>query len=287
VTRYGGNVCGANDFSIGDVELYDHCLNNVTEYGAFVGCYNFGIHARAHIGVGGTRLAFSNQSQVPFPHCFSWHAGTWTKEVGNVRKWAQLYGCFDCPSIGDCDQGFDDDFVRFECAMCDLSEQVNDENECLFDELNITLSIGAEREDQQMIGDFVDQSTSPNDPIFMFHHVNMDRYLMEWQLRHYDESPYYKYPTNGFQTGVNLDDVISPEAPFTKLLFADDSIGDGPYTIRDIWDGTSIVDAVYTYDTIVELTHNEEYENESGCLSQNSYFILILLFLNTISVVFC
>merc|ERR1712154_401186 len=158
-------------------------------------------------------------------------------------------------------------------------------NECLFDELNITLSIGAEREDQQMIGDFVDQSTSPNDPIFMFHHVNMDRYLMEWQLRHYDDSPYYKYPTSGYQTGLNLDDVVSPEAPFTKLLFAKDSIGDGPYTIRDIWDGTNIVDAVYTYDTVLDLIQKTE-EDESGCPSKNYYYYSMILLLSFLLISF-
>ena len=54
-----------------------------------------------------------------------------------------------------------------------------------------------------------------------------------------------------------------PLVLFTTLLFGVDGIGDGPYTVRDIWDGTSIVDAVYVYDTVLDLIHRSDDEGDS------------------------
>merc|ERR1712129_324688 len=197
---------------------------------------------------------------------------------------AHEYGCFDCPLPGNCVRGFDDEF---DCAMCDLSSRVDDDNVCVYDGVNISLPIPSERELQQVIGDFLDQSTSPNDPIFMFHHVNLDRYLMEWQLNNYEQKvAYYNYPRDGYAEGINLDDVMAPDVPFTSLLFGVDSIGDGPYTVREIWDGTSIVDAVYTYDTVLDLIHRSDDEgdsDESGVVSMylyvNSLFVSVFFLL--------
>lgn len=103
---------------------------------------------------------------------------------------------------------------------------------------------------------------------------------MEWQIRNYEQSPYYNYPTTGYETGINLNDIIAPEAPFTKLLFDDNlDIGDGPYTIKDIWDGTSIINASYTYDTILGLIQKTTTDfkstdiADSSCIYDNKYIV--------------
>ena len=76
-------------------------------------------------------------------------------------------------------------------------------------------------------GDFKDVATSPNDPLFMFHHANMDRSKMHWM--HWNSAiadQYYGFPEEnstavgpkayeGTFYGINLFDVISDGWGFT------------------------------------------------------------------------
>jgi hypothetical protein len=96
-------------------------------------------------------------------------------------------------------------------------------------------------------GDFTDQVSSPNDPIFMFHHANLDRNHMWWVVRQQQQqqqlntsasntsssSPvcqYYGFPVsnasfigvapgataNGSFYGAHLNDIVSSTWGFTK-----------------------------------------------------------------------
>ena len=85
----------------------------------------------------------------------------------------------------------------------------------------------------------------------------MDRYLTEWQLRNYEQGPYYNYPTSGYEVGANLHDVISPEAPFVNIFDEDRFNKSKPLTIKDVYDGTTFLDAPYVYDTILELIQGD------------------------------
>jgi len=67
ITRYGGSVCGGNTASTGDMEIYDFCLNNVTNLVDFVACNDGGVHGFAHTAVGGTRPAFEGQTKYESP----------------------------------------------------------------------------------------------------------------------------------------------------------------------------------------------------------------------------
>ena len=50
------------------------------------------------------------------------------------------------------------------------------------------------------MGDFQDPVTSPNDPIFMLHHANLDRNKMSWMSNNEDSSDYFY----GFSTVGNV-----------------------------------------------------------------------------------
>lgn len=77
-----------------------------------------------------------------------------------------------------------------------------------------------------LLGDFTDSGTSPNDPIFFFHHANTERSRMAWMEAHKDElEVYYGYGGNADLTaghgpaahpGIDLGDVISALFPFTS-----------------------------------------------------------------------
>merc|ERR1712151_136373 len=100
-------------------------------------------------------------------------------------------------------------------------------------------------------GDFADSWASPNDPIFFFHHANVDRHLMTWQQHHHNDAPYYNFPAASLPcTGHGLNDTVAPEIPFFGSLFGLDE-SDKALTNADIIaaDGLAQI-SIYTYDTL-------------------------------------
>ena len=158
VIRFGGNLCG-NGGPIGDMDIYNDCLTSVTDYVEFWDCYNRGVHSFAHTGVGGTIKAYVGQQDSTRPPCFNF-GGAFTIEINNIRKYAYSYGCYDCPQVGDCEYGTDD---PFECGACDVANGT-----CMIQDVTVRVRLSFDL--QQMVGDFIDTATSPNDPLFIFHH---------------------------------------------------------------------------------------------------------------------
>merc|ERR1719242_595198 len=172
--------------------------------------------------------------------------------------------CFQCPEANSCTFNADDPFDNFNCAACNLSDSISNSSICIIDDIEKVIL--SDRLGQHSHGDFLDQSTSPNDPLFMFHHCNLDRYLMEWQLRNDDDAPYYGYPESGYLNLCRLNDTLAPDAPFT-YLFGDEMqeiLGDGPYTARDLWDGTTFRDSPYVYDSVLNLIENGTAREDDG-----------------------
>ena len=74
----------------------------------------------------------------------------------------------------------------------------------------------------------LDPIASANDPIFLFHHANVDRNYEKWLRRHlFREGEWlplsvvhnFDYPTAGLVKGNNLDDILaSHNVPFSDLL---------------------------------------------------------------------
>eukprot|EP01060_Flectonema_neradi_P022386 TRINITY_DN3063_c0_g1_i4.p1 TRINITY_DN3063_c0_g1~~TRINITY_DN3063_c0_g1_i4.p1 ORF type:complete len:623 (+),score=174.20 TRINITY_DN3063_c0_g1_i4:45-1913(+) len=116
-------------------------------------------------------------------------------------------------------------------------------------------------------GDFEDPVTSPNDAIFMFHHANLDRNKMWYQLRTSSRwSAAWDFPAVGgikfgfgmmagqdeMFEGINLNEVVSSNWPFTKgqlglVADSDASAGD-VVTHSDVLCLMSPWNAPYTYD---------------------------------------
>jgi len=171
-------------------------------------------------------------------------------------------GCLDCPEPNSCTYDPDDLFANFDCAACDISNITRCKS--VFDEEGVMMNSFEDRFSQYNFGDFLDKATSPNDPLFMFHHNNVDRYYMEWQLRNYDDAPYYGYPETGYLNILRLNDTLTPDYPFEYLFYGEmaELLGDGPYTARDIWDGTTFVDAVYVFDTVLDMVRPEDLSTD-------------------------
>lgn len=105
------------------------------------------------------------------------------------------------------------------------------------------------------VGDAWDTASSPNDPSFVFHHVNVDRLWMEWQQRWAETGsdtgyPYSGFPATGMCLGHNLGDVISERDPFEGLVLLQNH--------SDALTNAMVLEAtvpnenkLYTYDTLL------------------------------------
>jgi hypothetical protein len=107
---------------------------------------------------------------------------------------------------------------------------------------NYRVTLAAPKE-IQIIGDFVDAACSPNDPIFGFHHSNLDRVFFNWaalfEPKTLEQLKYFMYPVTGYGYGSNLDDDLNPQWPFFDLVPGFKPSGtDGCYTVRDVLEAT-------------------------------------------------
>lgn len=104
------------------------------------------------------------------------------------------------------------------------------------------------------VGDAWDAASSPNDPSFIFDHVNVDRLWMEWQQRWEHSAsagyPYSGFPTTGMCVGHNLGDVISERDPFECTLISTNS--------TEVLTSAMLLEAtfpnnnqLYTYDSLI------------------------------------
>ena len=99
-----------------------------------------------------------------------------------------------------------------------------------------------------LYGDFADAWTSPNDPIFFFHHANVDRHLMTWQRARRDQAPHYGFPAASLPCeGHGLRDVVAPAWPFDGALLN----VTGPLTNADLIAADGLAQGPYTYDSLV------------------------------------
>ena len=98
-------------------------------------------------------------------------------------------------------------------------------------------------------GDFADAATSPNDPVFFFHHANLDRLLTAWQLRHARVDPATDFPFKGHCPGHGRHDVVNSAWPFHSLGLASKSLEDDEAPYKNSLLMQSLGRA-YTYDDL-------------------------------------
>ena len=111
-------------------------------------------------------------------------------------------------------------------------------------------------------GDFEDPVTSPNDPLFMFHHANVDRSMRWWMLKNEAKrSTFYGFPAANAEGirensgksyyGQNLLDVMSSTWGFTVADLGFSSASTGFQTNADLLCHNGPSTSAYTYDTEV------------------------------------
>jgi len=203
-----------------DAHIWKLCAQ-APDYLAWYACIDPTVHTWAHSFLGGVWHTERNVSRV---ECFL------TNAIGIPAAWGQ--GCLPCSS--NCT----DPRAAQQACRCERSDKLS----CLPDKLLAKQA--------PTYGDFADSWTSPNDPIFFFHHANVDRNLMEWQLRHRKQAPHYSFPTPSVPCkGHGLYDITGPSWPFDGSLLGLDQL----LTNADL----IAIDGVagpYTYDSFLPST---------------------------------
>ena len=168
----------------------------------------------------------------------------------------------------------------FHCSCCTLDKSPD---ECLCDKTDEATNSGCgplwlklqelqqpperdyrarltSRENVEIIGDFLDPTASANDPVFLFHHANVDRNWQKWLDYHllradgtYKELhtvEYLKYPRSGLAYGNNLDDPFGGGENFQfSNLFGHAEDGEKAFTVREALE-RSYNQTVYIYDSL-------------------------------------
>ncbi|CAJ1407717.1 unnamed protein product [Effrenium voratum] len=172
-----------------DARLWDLCLR-AASFDEWYACIDPTIHTWAHSFLGGVWHTERNVSRV---ECFL------TNAIGIPSAYSK--GCLRCSS--NCT----DPAQAQKSCSCERSRELR----CLADSFLARQA--------PTYGDFADAWTSPNDPIFFFHHANVDRHLMMWQQQHREKAPHYSFPSLSIPCqGHGLHDVVGASAPFSGSL---------------------------------------------------------------------
>jgi len=219
ITRFPRS-CGSTT-TLGS-EMWDRCLL-APEYMLWYACTDPTIHTWAHSFLGGIWNTPTNLTRI---ECYIENA------VAVPELWG--HGCINCPQ--NCTAG-----GSAKC-VCSTSKELK----CL---------AARAVSPTATFGDFADSWTSPNDPIFFFHHANVDRNFMTWQLRHQAQAPRYGFPSVSLPcSGHGYDDVISSSWPFDAAALLGGGEHQRSLTNADIV-GLNASSSPYSYDTIRDQMH--------------------------------
>ena len=282
LTRFGGQLCGFES-DVGSSAIWDECLFNTSltsNMGELQSCVEYGIHTPGHAYIGGTNPYDSDKQKTFYDAlsedkidafwCVNWSLNLWRYNLMYYHPSAPRMNCFECRGIKNGNKcNLTNGDSEYDDCMCNPRGNT-DNNDGQVCEFAIDLDAGLDsyelldKEWMYKIGDMADVTSSPNDPIFWVHHMNMDRYWMFWKLIHYDErDDYYGYYESGASTGGNLDDIMNEIDPFIDIYYDESNTklnNKGPYTARDIIDYTDFLTSDYTYDTILDIIKPCDYD---------------------------
>ena len=112
--------------------------------------------------------------------------------------------------------------TNYETALdhraCLRIDSFRDFHECLMlEHLRVHMLVGGESNNYsaitRVVGDYNDRLSAPNDPIFVVHHSNVERFIVAWQRRYNSTNCYYDFPPIAFRDQAR-DDVVTPRTPF-------------------------------------------------------------------------
>ena len=219
-------MCGM-EIGLGSIPNFDHCLDVGPNINNYMACLDPSIHGPPHSIVGGS---WKRESQLPFqdsPSCSQWYGyipppefpANYTKPKGWVRG-SYIHpvaaGCFTCKKCSNFN------YESLDECMCSVNSKrcgplwSNLPNE-KWAKVKLTKA-----KNIQILGDFTDPLSSPNDPIFAFHHANVDRHFDNWikinRRYHNKHKNYFNFPSKGYAQGSNLNDLITKSHPFHDLV---------------------------------------------------------------------
>lgn len=275
ITRRMRSLCGVH-FGLGEPAAWDFCAGRGPEFWDYQLCIDGSIHGRAHMTIGGSwkrpeQLASGAEDSTDCAQWFGLITNTITPSDSFRRRELSSFinafvaepSCFNC-SCCALDASPDDCLCRLTstsaengCGPLWLKLQEVQHPPRLDYRARLT-----SRENIQIIGDFLDPVASANDPVFLFHHGNVDRNWQKWldahllrpdgTYRDLSSVNYLEYPRSGLVYGNNLDDPLGASSFHFAGLFGERDGGDEepqPYTVRGALE-RAFNQTVYIYDSL-------------------------------------
>ena len=274
LTRRMKSLCGV-DFGLGEPAAWDFCAGRGPDFWDYQLCIDGSIHGRAHMTIGGSwQRPEQLASGAEDSNCAQWY-GLITNTITSsesfrrrdlssfVNSFVAEPSCFDC-SCCTLDESPDDCLCRLSttaekegCGPLWLKLQEIQHPPQLDYRARLT-----PREHIQIIGDFLDPVASANDPVFLFHHANVDRNFQKWLNAHllrpdgtYTDLRsvnYLEYPRSSLVYGNNLNDPLGASNFHFSGLFGERANGDEelqPYSVREALERV-YNQTVYIYDSL-------------------------------------
>lgn len=259
-TRNGGSICGY-PLGLGNPDMWEPCLlaGNILDWTA---CVDGNLHGATHSSVAGSWVQYKDQATTY--QCAQWFgfiaapSAPYQLLSSPINRPYQLgsfispysLGCFSCPKC-TADQPLDECVCTVKQSKCGPTWTSLRAGSTFGTNLrggSSQYKVNLAPSDAiHILGDMGDPAGSVNEPLFVFHHANMDRHFELWTQRNaFGRSRYWGYPTSGLAPGCNLNDIANGLAPFTNL---DPNDLKRLLTMRDLLEKFTLSRTPYTYDS--------------------------------------
>jgi hypothetical protein len=246
--RRSGITCGAT------VEFVNasQCLGVGPNINNWLLCIDDPVHSLPHLYFSGSWRR--DGQKYDDPDCLQWlyfDVPDFPPNYIKPKNWTR--GSFREPTLLNC----------FDCKKCLLFQS---SEECMCspkDDLCGPIWSGLPNEDWAKVklkpasifqesGDYMTAGGATNDPLFIFHHSNIDRHFETWlELNQkYHKGGYFQFPKYGYAKGSNLDDEILIQR-FHELLslnYGDPPTSNKKYTNKMFMDIIFEGKLPYVYD---------------------------------------
>ena len=297
LTRNAGSMCGRT-MRLTTKKDFKRCATlDEKDIHVWMNCADDTLHGAPHVAIGGSwrRQAQERRSDYEDSRlCTQWYSflGSPFSDDDDELQSITPLGNYIHPYSAGC----------FQVQTCKLSQRPDDCMPQIIANKRLCGPLWSNLPDEDWskvklvaakhihnIGDFSCSVASPNDPLFIFHHANVDRNFESW-LQHIRKSlkrdDYLNYPRNGYISGTNLNDKFFKNE--FKRLFRQYFGGNGKLTFADVIDHCQkgekldyIYDKKYNVDTSRDWYRHlsRSSSSDAGRLYSTSSYDLVTIYI--------
>ena len=273
LTRNSGTMCGRT-MTLTTKKDFKRCMElNERDIHDWMDCADNTLHGTPHVAIGGSWRRQAQEMRKGYEDsrlCLQWYSFLGSPSEANDDEYDRNrpLGNYIHPYSAGC----------FEIQTCKLSDQPDDCMPKITAKKKLCGPLWSNLPDEDWtkaklvnakhihnVGDFSCSAASPNDPLFLFHHTNVDRNFEGWlvnirsqkKMRYKD---YLNYPRMGYASGTNLNENFFNHEfkDLIKTYFG----GNGKRTFADIIDYCQKDKFDYIYDETYDADTSRKWHHD-------------------------